>query len=172
MLQIPESKIAVPALPDPFVLRPGLLAALGGDGPTDERVTLVCAPRGYGKTALLAHWARVAGRTGPSPAWVNLDSGDNDPRRLWTGILAALTAHPAVSADGRLRELARTVPSVGDRAGRRSWRTSRTRSTGWRCVSRWSCATSTKWRPRPPCGGSRRSWPPARGAPHRAVQPT
>jgi LuxR family maltose regulon positive regulatory protein len=120
MRKIPESKIAVPALPDPFVLRPGLLAALGADDPTDERVTLVCAPAGYGKTALLAHWARVADSTGPSPAWVNLDRGDDDPRRLWTGILAALTAHPAVSAEGRLRELARAVPRAGTRRGRRS----------------------------------------------------
>jgi len=115
MLQIPESKIAVPALPVPFVPRPGLLGALGGDDPTDERVTLVCAPAGYGKTTLLAHWALAAG-TGPGPAWVNLDSADDDPRRLQTGILAALTAHPAVPADGRLRELARTVRSGGYQA--------------------------------------------------------
>ena len=65
MLQIPESKIAVPALPDPFVPRPGLLAALVGDDPADEQVTLVCAPDGYGKTTLLAHWALAAGGPGP-----------------------------------------------------------------------------------------------------------
>jgi LuxR family transcriptional regulator, maltose regulon positive regulatory protein len=117
MLQIPESKIAVPALPDPFVPRRELLAALVGDDPADERVTLVCAPGGYGKTALLAHWALAAGTAGPGLAWVNLDRGDNDPRRLWTGVLAALTAHPAVPRDGPLHELARAAASVEDSAG-------------------------------------------------------
>jgi LuxR family transcriptional regulator, maltose regulon positive regulatory protein len=117
MLQIPESKIAVPALPDPFVPRRELLAALVGDDPADERVTLVCAPGGYGKTALLAHWALASGTAGPGLAWVNLDRGDNDPRRLWTGILAALTAHPAVPRDGPLHELARAAASVEDSAG-------------------------------------------------------
>ena len=43
-MQIPKSTIAVPALPDPFVPRRGLLAALVGDDPADERVTLVCTP--------------------------------------------------------------------------------------------------------------------------------
>jgi LuxR family maltose regulon positive regulatory protein len=117
MLQTPESKIAVPALPDSFVPRPGLLAALDGDDPADERATLVCAPGGYGKTTLLAHWAVAAGRTGPGLAWVNLDRGDNDPRRLWTGVLAALTAHPAVPMDGPLHELARAAASVEESAG-------------------------------------------------------
>jgi LuxR family transcriptional regulator, maltose regulon positive regulatory protein len=95
MLHIPESKIAVPALPDPFVPRRELLAALVGDDPADERVILVCAPGGYGKTALLAHWALAAGTAGPGLAWVNLDRGDDDPRRLWTGVLAARTPGPA-----------------------------------------------------------------------------
>lgn len=119
MLQIPESKIAVPALPDPFVPRPGLLAALDDDNPADEHVTLVCAPGGYGKTTLLAHWALAAGRTGPGLAWVNLDRGDDDPHRLWTGVLAALTAHPAVPTDGPLHELARAAASVEESAGSR-----------------------------------------------------
>jgi ATP/maltotriose-dependent transcriptional regulator MalT len=65
MLQIPDSRIAVPALPDPFVPRRGLLATLVGADPADERVTLVCAPDGYGKTTLLVHWALAAGTAGP-----------------------------------------------------------------------------------------------------------
>ena len=97
MLQIPEPKIAVPPTPRSVRAAAGaVLAALVGDDPADERVTLVCAPGGYGKTTLLAHWALAAGRTGPGLAWVNLDRGDDDPRRLWTGILAALTDHPGL----------------------------------------------------------------------------
>ena len=48
---------------------------------------LVCAPAGYGKTALLADWAR----RGPArTAWLSLDSGDNDPARFWRHAVAAM----------------------------------------------------------------------------------
>ena len=48
---------------------------------------LVCAPAGYGKTVLLADWAR----RGPQPvAWLSLDVGDNDPARFWRHGVAAL----------------------------------------------------------------------------------
>jgi LuxR family transcriptional regulator, maltose regulon positive regulatory protein len=117
MLPMPESKIAVPAVPDLLVQRPRLLAALDRDDPSGERVTLVCAPRGYGRTTLLAHWARVTSATGPGVAWVTLDRGDDDPRRLWTGILAALTAHPAIPPGSPLHELARAPISATESAG-------------------------------------------------------
>jgi LuxR family maltose regulon positive regulatory protein len=48
---------------------------------------LVCAPAGYGKTVLLADWARQGGRR---VAWLSLDAGDNDPTRFWRHLLAAL----------------------------------------------------------------------------------
>jgi LuxR family maltose regulon positive regulatory protein len=48
---------------------------------------LVCAPAGYGKTVLLADWAR----RGQQPvAWLSLDAGDNDPARFWRHGVAAL----------------------------------------------------------------------------------
>ena len=48
---------------------------------------LVCAPAGYGKTVLLADWAR----RGQQPlAWLSLDVGDNDPARFWRHGVAAL----------------------------------------------------------------------------------
>jgi LuxR family maltose regulon positive regulatory protein len=50
-------------------------------------LVLVCAPAGYGKTALLADWAR----RGPArTAWLSLDSGDNDPARFWRHAVAAM----------------------------------------------------------------------------------
>jgi LuxR family maltose regulon positive regulatory protein len=114
MLPIPKSKTAVPALAEPFVPRPRLLAALGGH---DDRVSLICAPRGYGKTTLLAHWAAVTGGAGTGVAWVNLDRCDDDPRRLWTGVLAALTAHPEIPPGNPVHELGRAAASGLGSAG-------------------------------------------------------
>jgi LuxR family transcriptional regulator, maltose regulon positive regulatory protein len=48
---------------------------------------LVCAPAGFGKTALLADWARRSRRP---VAWLSLDAGDNDPARFWRHVVAAL----------------------------------------------------------------------------------
>ncbi|MCU0308176.1 MAG: LuxR C-terminal-related transcriptional regulator [Thermoleophilia bacterium] len=67
-----------------------------------RRLTLVCAPAGYGKTTVLAQWREAdAGRT--PFAWVSADDGDRDPVRFWSHLIAALKAvHPragAASAD-------------------------------------------------------------------------
>ena len=56
---------------------------------------LVCAPAGYGKTVLLADWARRGSRP---VAWLSLDAGDNDPARFWRHALAALDqARPGIA---------------------------------------------------------------------------
>src|SRR2546430_8124859 len=68
-----------------FVPRPRLVQALG-EGLARGRV-LVCAPAGFGKTALLADWARGGGRP---VAWLGLDAGDSDPARFWRYAVAAL----------------------------------------------------------------------------------
>jgi LuxR family maltose regulon positive regulatory protein len=47
-------------------------------------VAFVCASAGYGKTLLLADWARSS--TGADAAWVGLDRDDNDARRLWASV--------------------------------------------------------------------------------------
>ena len=96
----------VPSLPGSFVSRPALLVAL--DRGEDRALTLVCAPAGYGKTLLLADWVR---RGDVACAWVALEEEDDDPLRLWTAILSALVACPAVPPESRLREL--VVPRTG-----------------------------------------------------------
>jgi LuxR family transcriptional regulator, maltose regulon positive regulatory protein len=50
-------------------------------------LTLVCAPAGFGKTALLADWARRGRRP---VGWLSLDEADNDPARFWRHVVAAL----------------------------------------------------------------------------------
>ena len=52
-----------------------------------DQIILVSAPAGSGKTLLLAEWAR---ERATETAWVSLDVDDNDPRRLWSAVTAAL----------------------------------------------------------------------------------
>src|SRR5215468_7156290 len=87
------TKLHVPRPPAGFVPRPRLTAQL--DDGRSRRLTLVCAPAGSGKTALLAAWA--AGGRQPV-AWLSLDEGDNDPARFWRHVAAALErACPGIS---------------------------------------------------------------------------
>jgi ATP/maltotriose-dependent transcriptional regulator MalT len=79
------TKLHVPRPQPGFVPRPRLVEALG-EGLARGRV-LVCAPAGFGKTALLADWARGGGRP---VAWLGLDGGDSDPARFWRYVVAAL----------------------------------------------------------------------------------
>jgi ATP/maltotriose-dependent transcriptional regulator MalT len=87
------TKLYVPQQPAGFVPRPRLLKQL--DEGLRRGLLLVCAPAGFGKTALLAHWAS----SGRWPvAWLSLDTGDNDPARFWRYVLAALeTACPGLA---------------------------------------------------------------------------
>jgi LuxR family maltose regulon positive regulatory protein len=79
------TKLHVPRPQPGFVRRRRLLQALG-DGLARGRV-LVCAPAGFGKTALLAAWAHAGGQP---VAWLGLDAGDSDLARFWRHTVAAL----------------------------------------------------------------------------------
>jgi LuxR family maltose regulon positive regulatory protein len=79
------TKLHVPRPRPGFLSRARLLERLA-DG-TERELTLVCTPAGFGKTTLLADWARDS----PWPvAWLSLDEGDNDPARFWRHAAAAL----------------------------------------------------------------------------------
>ncbi|MFI6820622.1 LuxR C-terminal-related transcriptional regulator [Micromonospora sp. NPDC050187] len=80
------SRLAAPPPPEPVVLRPRLLRRL--DSGTDGPLTLVRAPAGWGKTTLLAAWARAAGSP---PSWLSVEAGDT-ATRLWSYLAAALGA--------------------------------------------------------------------------------
>ena len=79
------TKLYLPLLQPGFLARPRLTEGL--DEGLARGLALVCAPAGFGKTALLAGWARQ----GRWPvAWLSLDRGDNDPARFWRHVIAAL----------------------------------------------------------------------------------
>jgi LuxR family transcriptional regulator, maltose regulon positive regulatory protein len=79
------TKLHVPQPRPGFLPRPRLLERLTQG--TALELVLVCAPAGFGKTALLGDWARHSGR---AVAWLSLDEGDNDPARFWRHVAAAL----------------------------------------------------------------------------------
>ncbi len=91
------TKLHVPRQQPGFVARPRLVQAL--DEGLARRLILVCAPAGFGKTALLACWVR---RDDRPVAWLSLDAGDNDPARFWRHAVAALD---------------RARPGIGERVG-------------------------------------------------------
>jgi LuxR family maltose regulon positive regulatory protein len=87
------TKLHVPRPQPGFAPRPRLVQALS-EGLARGRA-LICAPAGFGKTSLLADWARSGGRP---VAWLGLDADDNDPARFWRYVLAALDrAQPGIA---------------------------------------------------------------------------
>jgi LuxR family maltose regulon positive regulatory protein len=80
------------------VSRPRLIARL--DQGAERKLTLVCAPAGFGKTTLLAEWLARFTASERRAAWVSLDPGDNDPARFWAYVVAALqTIRPGIGAN-------------------------------------------------------------------------
>jgi LuxR family maltose regulon positive regulatory protein len=106
------SKLAPPPAPRGIAPRRQLLDRLReGRG---RRLTLVCAPAGYGKTTVLAQW-READRERTPFVWMSADEGDGDPVRFWTHLIAGLQAvHPGAGAASveALRAGPGTVASV------------------------------------------------------------
>ena len=84
------TKLYVPRTGPGLVVRRRLLERL--DAGATARLTLLSAPPGFGKTTLLAEWARAA--TGPvkQVAWVSLDAADTDPGSFWPYVVASLAA--------------------------------------------------------------------------------
>ena len=86
------TKLHVPGPRPGLVPRPRLAQRL--DEGLAQGLVLVCAPAGYGKTVLLADWARQGGSLA---GWLSLDAADNDPARFWRHAVAALDrAHPGI----------------------------------------------------------------------------
>ncbi len=120
---VAEAKLAPPVLRQEVIDRPRLVRALDAD--EQGALTLVVAPAGYGKTIAVRAWCATRG----TPlAWVTLDSGDNDPVRLWTYVATAVdrvreglgrvALHrlrvPGASIDAAVDELMNGIAAFGD----------------------------------------------------------
>ena len=97
-LYVPQPRLgAVPRA----VLLERLNAGLRQSGSFARKLTLISAPAGFGKTALLAEWAAGFGRIDPKlrVAWLSLDERDGDPARFLAYLAAALlTVAPDLDA--------------------------------------------------------------------------
>ena len=104
--RVPRTKVTIPGPPEDLVSRPRLLAIL--DDAAEATTVFLGAPAGFGKTVLLAGWARHRGSG--TVAWVSADTGDNDERLFWSAILEALGGCARIPAASPLRTLG--VPPV------------------------------------------------------------
>lgn len=82
-----QTKLTPPLVPVDLVSRPRLVERLKEGYSSGNRLTLVSAPAGYGKTSLVVDWLR---QTGQPFAWLTLDESDNDPAHFFAYLLAAL----------------------------------------------------------------------------------
>jgi len=80
------SKLQVPPMRHKHISRPRLYQLLDESG--RRKLTLVCAPAGYGKSSLLTGWVRHT-ELDVRLAWLALDETDNTPERFWRYFLAA-----------------------------------------------------------------------------------
>jgi LuxR family maltose regulon positive regulatory protein len=79
------TKLYIPRLDTKLLARPHLLELL--DRAVNRPLVLITAPAGWGKTTLVANWARQAGH---GVGWISLDEGDNDLARFWLHLIASL----------------------------------------------------------------------------------
>jgi len=86
--QLLTKKFYMPVAPGPLISRPRLSALL--DESLKCPFTLVSAPAGFGKTTLLATWARSLPASRSRLCWISLAEEDNEPWLFWTYVVTVL----------------------------------------------------------------------------------
>ena len=99
------TKLHAPPIRPRLVSRLRLIERVSGA--MDRKLTLVCAPAGFGKTTLLSECAAICGRP---VAWLSLDESDNDPARFLAYVIAALQGVKAGIGQGVLSALDASQP--------------------------------------------------------------
>lgn len=91
------TKLYIPPPRSKAVLRPRLIERLNEGLVSAQKLTIISAPAGFGKTTLVSEWVANCERP---VAWLSLDEGDNDPIRFSTYLVTALQMiAPDVGAD-------------------------------------------------------------------------
>jgi len=95
-----RTKSCMPEIPGHVVSR--LRFAEKMDRNASQKVILVLAPSGYGKTTAVLDWLRLR-RWQQPVAWLSLDRRDNDPLIFWRYVCQALSSayDPSISSDTR-----------------------------------------------------------------------
>jgi LuxR family maltose regulon positive regulatory protein len=94
------TKLNVPSTRANLVVRPRLLELL--DEGSRDKLTLISAPAGYGKTTLLGEWVL---RSELPVGWLSLDEGDNDSTTFFSYLISALQIVETEIGEGILRSL-------------------------------------------------------------------
>jgi LuxR family maltose regulon positive regulatory protein len=92
-MPVVATKLYAPALRGPAVPRARLQRGMDALLEPGQRLGLVSAPAGFGKTTLVGTWASAAARESGgslSVAWVSLDAADSDLGRLMAHLFTAL----------------------------------------------------------------------------------
>ncbi|GAB4195808.1 MAG: hypothetical protein OHK0022_12830 [Roseiflexaceae bacterium] len=107
-LPLIRTKIQAPRLDPHWLPRPRVLSLLAGE--RERALTLVVAPAGFGKTALVRQWLQgCASET----VWLTLDEHDSDPTRLLTYLTAAIRQAIPDACAATLPILGTTTPHTG-----------------------------------------------------------
>ncbi|MEZ4672559.1 MAG: LuxR C-terminal-related transcriptional regulator [Anaerolineae bacterium] len=91
-----QTKLSPPFVRSDLVLRPRLTERFSINQNT--RITLVCAPAGYGKSTVVAEYLATEALRDVRVAWLSLDEDDNDPKRFLTYLVASLTRASGLAA--------------------------------------------------------------------------
>jgi LuxR family maltose regulon positive regulatory protein len=95
-----QTKLEIPPPRSKTVARPGLLNQI--DSSTLQKLTLISAPAGFGKTTLLQTWFH---KNKGKVTWFSIDERDNDPIRFWFYFVASLQHTHAEIGQGFLAGL-------------------------------------------------------------------
>ena len=93
-----RTKLFIPVQRRNQVVRPRLQKKLAYALHPETRLTLVCAPAGFGKTTIIREWLLTLEQNPKENhpamiqtyAWINLEKTDNDPLTFWRYFCAAM----------------------------------------------------------------------------------
>ena len=105
------TKLYIPPTTPRLLSRPHLIQQLN-EG-LQGKLTLLCAPAGFGKTSLLSSWCASLLMDMHAVAWISLEKLDNEPNRFWHYVLVALEqACPGSSAEALALLKTEQSPSI------------------------------------------------------------